>query len=201
MVHEILQISSFRWLQIWWLQMTSWQKVKVTSCILPQRNSNSVQKLIRYSFKGVLLIHEELPYLWIYIAFLVRSLKQVNNTSHEVSIFCSTRFYHLLVLANFSCEIKQINKYNNKLKNFSPWIHYDDHIELHLEFQHWRKFLGDDVLFLMILLTAVALKRYIERIYPLHLRYRNTFCCYTLLMDVFPLSPNQFDTHPWDSLQ
>ena len=30
--------------------LTSWQKTKVTSCILPQRNSNSVEKLIRYSF-------------------------------------------------------------------------------------------------------------------------------------------------------
>ena len=183
--------------------LTSWQKVKVTSCILPKRYSNSVEKLIRYSFihKDFLLIHEELSHLWIYIAFLVHSLKQMNGTSHEVSIFCSTHFYHLLVLANFPCEIKEINKYNNKLKNFYPWIHYHDHIELHLEFQHWRKFLGDDVLFLMILLTAVALKRYIERIHPLHLRYRNMFCCYTLLMDVFPRSPNQSDTHPWDSLQ
>ena len=42
--------------------LTSWQKVKVTSCILPQRNLNSVEKLIRYSFihKGFLLIHEKL---------------------------------------------------------------------------------------------------------------------------------------------
>ena len=118
----------------------------------------------------------------------------MNGTSHEVSIFCSTHFYHLLVLANFPCEIKEINKYNNKLKNFYPWIHYHDHIELHLEFQHWTKFFGDDLLLLMILLTAVALKRYIERIHPLPLRYRNTFCCYTLLTDVFPWSPNQFDT-------
>ena len=30
--------------------LTSWQKLKVTSCILPQRNSNPVEKLIRYSF-------------------------------------------------------------------------------------------------------------------------------------------------------
>ena len=183
--------------------LTSWQKVKVTSCILPQRNSNSVEKLIRYSFihKGFLLIHEELPHLWIYIAFLVRLLKQMNGTSHEVSIFWSTHFYNVLVLMNFPYEIKKINKYSNKLKNFYPWIHYHDHIELHLEFQHWRRFLGDDLLLLMILFTAVALKRYIERIHPLHLRYGNMFCCYTLLMDVFPWSPNQSDTHPWDSLQ
>ena len=181
--------------------LTSWQKVKVTSCILPQRNSNSVEKLIRYSFihKGFLLIHEELPDLSIYIAFLVPSLEQMDGTSYKVSLFCSTHFYHLLFLANFPCEIKSINN-NNKFNNFYPWIHYHDHIELHLEFQHWRRFLGDDLLLLMILFTAVALKRYIERIHPLHLRYGNMFCCYTLLMDVFPWSPNQSDTHPWDAL-
>ena len=59
--------------------LTSLQKVKVTSCILPQRNSNSVEKLIRYRFihKGFLLIHEELPDISIYIAFLVPSLEQM----------------------------------------------------------------------------------------------------------------------------
>ena len=123
------------------------------------------------------------------------------NERYFASIFCSTHFYHLLLLANFPCEIKKVNKYKNKLKNFYLWIHYHDHIELHLEFQHWRKFLGDDLLLLIILLTTVALKRYIGRIHPLHLRYKNTFCCYALLMDVFPWSPNQFGTHPWDSLQ
>ena len=91
--------------------LTSWQKVKVTSYILPQRNSNSVDQLIRYSFKhkGFLLIHEELPGLSIYIAFLVPSLEQMNGTSYEVSIVCSTHFYHLLFLAKFNCEIKKIN--------------------------------------------------------------------------------------------
>ena len=59
--------------------LTSLKKVKVTSCILPQRNSNSVEKLIRYRFihKGFRLIHEELPDLSIYIAFLVPSLEQM----------------------------------------------------------------------------------------------------------------------------
>ena len=103
--------------------LTSWQKAKVTSCILPQRNSSSVEKLIRCNFihKGVLLIHEELPDLSIYIALLVPSLEQMNGTSYEVSIFCSTHFYHLLFSADFPCEVKKINnKYNNKLKNFYP---------------------------------------------------------------------------------
>ena len=61
--------------------LTSWQKVKVTSCILPQRNSNSVEQLIRYSFihKGFLLIHEELPDSSIHITFLVPSLEQMFN--------------------------------------------------------------------------------------------------------------------------
>ena len=27
------------------------------------------------------------------------------------------------------------------------------------------------------------------------------FCCYTLLLDVVPLSPNQFETHPWDAFE
>ena len=37
--------------------LTSWQKAKVTSCTLPQRNSSSVEKLIRYGFihKGFLI--------------------------------------------------------------------------------------------------------------------------------------------------
>ena len=162
------------------------------SGILPQRNSNSVEKLIRYSFihKGF-LIHEDLSNLSIYIAFLVPSLEQMNGTSYEVSIFCSTHFYH--PIANFPCEIK----YNNKFKNVYPWIHYHDHIEL----------------FKIATLKKISRRRlatsndyfdcsgYIERIHPLHLRYRNMFCCYTILMDVFPWPPNQFDTHPWDSLQ
>ena len=103
--------------------LTSWQKAKVTSCILPQRNSNSVEKLISYSFihKGFLLIHEGLSDLSIHLAFLVPSLEQMNGTSYEVSIFRSTHFYHLLFLANFPCEIKKINnKYNKKFKNFYP---------------------------------------------------------------------------------
>ena len=86
--------------------LTSWQKAKLTSCILPQRNSNSG----RYNFihKGF-LIHEELSGFSIYIAFLVPLLEQMNGTSYEVSIFCSTHFYHFLFLANFLCEIKKIN--------------------------------------------------------------------------------------------
>ena len=74
--------------------LTSWQKAKVTSCILPQRNSNSVEKLIRYSFihKGF-LIHEEISDFLIYIAFLVPLLKQMKGTSYEVSIFCSIQSY------------------------------------------------------------------------------------------------------------
>ena len=123
--------------------LTSWQKAKVTSCILPQRNSSSVEKLIRCNFihKGVLLIHEELPDLSIYIALLVPSLEQMNGTSYEVSIFCSTHFYHLLFLTNFPGKIKKVNyKYNNKFKNLYPWIHYHD-----------------DLLLLMIFLTAMTL--------------------------------------------
>ena len=103
--------------------LTSRQKAKVTSCILPQRNLNSVEKLIRYSFihKGFLLIYEEIPDLSICIAFLVPSLEQMSHTSYEVSIFCSTDFYHLLFLDNFPCEIEKVNnKYNNKFKNFYP---------------------------------------------------------------------------------
>ena len=103
--------------------LTSWQKAKVTSCILPQRNSNSVEKLIRYNFihKGVLLIHEELPDLSIYIALLVPSLEQMNGTSYEVSILCSTHFHHLQFLTNFLGKIKKVNyKYNNKFKNVYP---------------------------------------------------------------------------------
>ena len=38
--------------------LTSSQKVKVTSCILPQRNWNSVEKLIRYSFIHKGFLHE-----------------------------------------------------------------------------------------------------------------------------------------------
>ena len=61
--------------------LTSLQKVKVTSCILPQRNSNPVEKLIRYRFISYiylfLLIQEELPDISIYIAFLVPSLEQM----------------------------------------------------------------------------------------------------------------------------
>ena len=109
--------------------LTSWQKAKVTSCILPQRNSNSVEKLIRYNFihKGVLLIYEELPDLSIYIASLVSSLEQMNGgTSYEVSIFCSTHFYHLLFLTNFPGKIKKVNyKYNNKfipLNSLARWL-------------------------------------------------------------------------------
>ena len=38
------------------------------------------------------------------------------NERYLTSIFCSTHFYHLLVLANVPCEIKKIAKYDNKLK-------------------------------------------------------------------------------------
>ena len=108
----------------------------------------------------------------------------MNGTSYEVSIFCSTHFYH--PIANFPCEIK----YNNKFKNVYPWIHYHNHIEL----------------FKIATLKRISRRRlatsndyfgcsgYIERIHPLHLRYRNMFCCYTILMDVFPWPPNQL-TH------
>ena len=96
----------------------------MTSCILPQRNSNSVEKLIRYSFihKGFLLIHEKLTDLSIYIAFLVSSLEQMNGTSYDVSIFCSTHFNHLLFLVNFPYEINPLSaiftKWSNTLKQF-----------------------------------------------------------------------------------
>ena len=90
--------------------LTTWQKAKVTSYILPQRNSNSVEKLIRYSFiHKDFLIHKELSDFSIYIAFLVPLLEQMNGASYKVSIFCSTHFYHFLFLANFLCEIKKIN--------------------------------------------------------------------------------------------
>ena len=76
--------------------LTFWQKAKLTSCILPSDLS-------------------------IHLAFLVPSLELMNGTLYEVSIFCSTHFYHLLFLANFPCEIKKINnKYNKKFKNFYP---------------------------------------------------------------------------------
>ena len=97
--------------------LTSWQKVKVTSCILPKRYSNSVEKLIRYSFihKDFLLIHEELPDLSIYIAFFRPFIEK----NEPYFIRGKYILQHPLLLANFPCEIKKINnKYNNKFKNF-----------------------------------------------------------------------------------
>ena len=108
----------------------------------------------------------------------------MNGISYEVSIFCSTHFYH--PIANFPCEIK----YNNNFKNVYPWIHYHDHIELFKIatlkkiYRRWLATSND----------YFDCSGYIERIHPLHLRYRNVFCCYTILMDVFPWPPNQFDT-------
>ena len=62
--------------------LTSWQKAKVTSCMLPQRNSKPVVKLIRNSFiHNGFFIHGELSDLAIYIAFLVPSLEKMNGTS------------------------------------------------------------------------------------------------------------------------
>ena len=47
------------------------------------------------------------------------------------------------IFGEFFCEIKKINnKDNKKIKNFYPLIHYHDHIELHLEFQDFRRWLA-----------------------------------------------------------
>ena len=108
--------------------LTSWQKAKVTSCILPQINSHLAETLNGYIFRHKrFLIHEELTDILVNIAFLFTLLEHMNGASYEVSIFCSTHFNHLLILANFPCEIKKINnKDNRKLKNFYPLILYND---------------------------------------------------------------------------
>ena len=60
--------------------LTSLQIAKTTSCILPQRSSNSVEKLIRNSF-----IHPRRTIEFIiHMAFLVPSLEQMNVTSYGV---------------------------------------------------------------------------------------------------------------------
>ena len=88
--------------------LTSWQKAKVTSCILPQINSHLAETLNGYIFRHKrFLIHEELTDILVNIAFLFTLLEHMNGASYEVSIFCSTHFYHLLILANFPSEIKK----------------------------------------------------------------------------------------------